>query len=316
MQNIFYSLEHSPLLLICICCIFGLLVGSFLNVVIFRYPIMLFREWESMAKEILMERGFKITASEKALDDKALEQHPQKFNLITPRSTCPKCNHKITALENIPVISYLFLKGQCKNCKTHISVRYPFVELLTGITFALCAYHFNFGWPLLFALVITAYFIAMSFIDIDHQILPDTMTIPLLWLALLLAINTTYIPLKDAVIGAAAGYLILWSIYWLFKLLTGKEGMGYGDFKLLAVIGALVGWQKLAIVVVLSAGVGAIIGGLMILLQNKNSQATDHQPTNTQTKIPFGPYLATAGWITFLWGDILLDYYLKFSGLK
>lgn len=300
-QNSFETLQSYPLLLIISVGILGLLLGSFLNVVIYRYPIMLFREWEAMAKEILTERGFKISSPEKNIDTQ-----PQKFNLVVPRSACPKCNHKITALENIPVISYLFLKGKCKNCSTPISVRYPLIELFTGLTFALCAYHFGFGYPLLFALIITAYFIAMSFIDIDHQILPDNMTIPLLWLCLIIAIFNTYIPLQDAVIGAAAGYLSLWSVYWLFKLVTGKEGMGYGDFKLLAVIGAIVGWQKLGIVIVLSAGVGAVIGGLMIAFQNKNSQ----------TKIPFGPYLAAAGWITFLWGDILLESYFEFAGLK
>ncbi len=306
MPNIIYLFETNPWLLLTTCLIFGLLVGSFLNVVIFRYPIMLFREWEAMAKEILLERKFKMTPPENKIDGQ-----PEKFNLVVPRSACPQCGHKITALENIPLISYLFLGGKCKQCRTPISIRYPFVELLTGLIFACCAYHFGYGWPLLFGLVISAYFIAMSFIDIDHQILPDTMTLPLVWLALLLAINETYIPLQDAIIGAAAGYLVLWSIYWLFKLATGKEGMGYGDFKLLAVIGGLVGWQKLGIVIVLSAGVGAIIGGAMILFQKKNSQNE-----LSQNKIPFGPYLATAGWVTFLWGDELLKLYMDVSGLN
>lgn len=301
MNEIFQALESSPTLLLITTLIFGLMVGSFLNVAIFRYPIMLFREWESMAKDVLKERGFKLTPPKEPVD-----KQPEKFNLIVPRSACPKCGHNITALENIPVFSYLFLRGKCKNCKTSISVRYPLVELLTGLTFAICAYQFGFGWPLLFALIITAYFIAMSFIDVDHQILPDTMTLPLVWLGLLLAFNSTYIPIKDALIGAAVGYLVLWSIYWLFKIVTGKEGMGYGDFKLLAVAGALVGWQKIGIVVVLSAGVGAIIGGALLLVQKKDSQ----------TKIPFGPYLAIAGWITFLWGDELLNQYLQFAGLK
>lgn len=301
MNNIIQALTHYPTILITTTLIFGLLVGSFLNVVIFRYPIMLFREWESMAKEILKERKFKITPPKTPIDNQ-----PETFNLTVPRSACPQCAHKITALENIPIISYLFLKGKCRGCQATISLRYPFVELLTGITFALCAYHFGFGWPLLFALIISAYFIAMSFIDIDHQILPDTMTLPLVWLGLVLALNNTYLPLKDAVIGAMAGYLILWSIYWAFKLLTGKDGMGYGDFKLLAVIGTLVGWEKLPIVIILSAGVGAIIGGGLLIIQKKGSQ----------TKIPFGPYLAVAGWITFLWGDILLNQYMLFSGIR
>jgi leader peptidase (prepilin peptidase) / N-methyltransferase len=301
MNEIIQVLQLNSAILITTVFIFGLLVGSFLNVVIFRYPIMMFREWESMAKEVLIERGFKLTAPKEAFD-----KQPAQFNLVVPRSACPQCGHKITSLENLPLISYLVLGGKCRGCKTPISIRYPFVELLTGLAFAACAHYFGFGWPLVFALIITSYFVAMSFIDIDHQILPDTMTLPLLWLALLLSLNATYIPLKDAVIGAAVGYMILWSIYWLFKIVTGKEGMGHGDFKLLAVIGALVGWQEIGIVVLLSAGVGAIIGGSLLVVQKKGSQ----------TKIPFGPYLAVAGWITFLWGDQLLNQYLLFSGLK
>lgn len=301
MNEIFLALENSSTLLISVTMIFGLMVGSFLNVVIYRYPIVLFRDWEGMAKEVLIERGFKISPPETPQD-----QHPEKFNLVVPRSTCPKCNHNITAIENIPIFSYLFLAGKCRNCKTPISARYPLIELLTGIVFAYCAYQLNYGWPLFFGLIFSAYFIAMSFIDIDHQILPDSMTLPLVWLGLLIALYQVYIPITDAIIGAMAGYLSLWSIYWLFKLATGKEGMGYGDFKLLAVIGALVGWQKLAIVILLSAGVGAIIGGGLLFIQSKDSQ----------TKIPFGPYLAAAGWITLLWGDQLMNSYLQFSGLE
>lgn len=300
MQNIMLVLQSNLTILITICLIFGLLVGSFLNVVIFRYPIMLFREWDEMAKDILKERGFKISAPKEPFD-----KQPEKFNLVVPRSACPKCGHKISGLENIPIISYLFLKGKCKECNAPISARYPFVELLTGICFALTANHFGFGWPLLAALVITAYFVAMSFIDIDHQILPDTMTLPLVWFALICSFQSLFVPLQDAVIGAVVGYLILWSIYWLFKLITGKEGMGYGDFKLLAVIGALVGWQQVGLVVILSAGVGAIIGGLLLAIQKKGKE----------TKIPFGPYLAVAGWITLLWGDVIIAKYMQFSGL-
>jgi len=281
--------------------VFGLLVGSFLNVVIYRSPVMLFREWESMAKDILKERGFTIKQPKQPIDNE-----PENFNLISPRSRCRQCGHQVKASENIPLLSYIFLKGKCSQCKTSISSRYPFVELLTAIIFVLAGREFGFGWPLIFVLLISAYFIAMSFIDIDHQILPDNFTLPLLWFALILATSNTFISLYDAVIGAIAGYMVLWSIYWLFKLLTGKEGMGYGDFKLLAVIGALVGWQKLGIVIILSAGVGAILGILMILLQNKDSQ----------TKIPFGPYLATAGWITLLWGDMIQQKYLQYMGLN
>ena len=300
MQDIIQALQANSTILIFVCLIFGLLLGSFLNVVIFRYPIMLFREWENMAIDILSERGFNLTAPKEPVD-----KQPEKFNMVVPRSACPKCEHKITSLENIPLISYLVLGGKCSGCKTSISIRYPFVELLTGICFAVLASHFGFGWPLVAALIITAYFVAMSFIDIDHQILPDTMTLPLMWFALFCAFHSVYIPLEDAVIGAMAGYLVLWSIYWLFKLITGKEGMGYGDFKLLAVIGAMVGWQQIGLVVILSAGVGAIIGGLLLAIQGKGKE----------TKIPFGPYLAVAGWIAFLWGDAFIARYMAFAGL-
>ena len=301
MDSIIFAFESSSTLLIIVSSVFGLMVGSFLNVVIFRYPVIMFREWEEMAKDVLTNRGFTLTAPKEPVDS-----FSKKFNLVVPRSACPSCGHQITALENIPVVSYLFLKGKCRNCSTKISIRYPLIELFTGICFALCAWHFGFGWPLLIAIIVTAYFISMSFIDIDHQLLPDIFTLPLLWLALFAAFNEFYIPLESAVIGAIVGYMILWIIYWIFKLVTGKEGMGHGDFKLLAVIGALVGWQKLGIVIILSAGVGAVLGGSLLLLQSKDSQ----------TKIPFGPYLAAAGWITFLWGDIILDKYLVFSGLK
>jgi len=301
MQNIILVLQTNQIVLIIFCGVLGLLVGSFLNVVIFRYPIMLFREWEDTAKDILKNRGFKITAPKEPFD-----KQPEKFNLVVPRSACPQCGHKISSFENVPLISYLILKGKCKECENPISIRYPFIELLTGICFAVAAWHFGFGWPLLITLVFTSYFVAMSFIDIDHQILPDIMTLPLVWLALICAFQSIFVPLQEAVIGAIIGYLALWSIYWLFKLITGKEGMGYGDFKLLAAIGALVGVQGVGLVVILSAGVGAIIGGLMIAIQGKDKG----------TKIPFGPYLAVAGWITLLWGDVIIESYMQFAGLS
>jgi len=300
MQNIIYVLNTNQLVLVIVCLILGLLVGSFLNVVIFRYPIMMFRDWEEMAKEVLKNRGFKLTAPKEPFD-----KQPKKFNLVVPRSACPQCGHKITSLENLPLISYLVLKGKCKECSNSISIRYPFVELLTGICFALAAWHFGFGWTLLISLVLISYLVAMSFIDIDHQILPDVMTLPLIWLALICAFQSIFVPLQEAVLGAIVGYLALWSIYWLFKLITGKEGMGHGDFKLLAAIGAFVGVQGVGLVVILSAGVGAIIGGLMIAIQGKDKG----------TKIPFGPYLAVAGWITLLWGDVIIRNYMQFAGL-
>jgi len=300
MQPIIQTLQDNLMILTIICGLFGLLLGSFLNVVIFRYPIMLFREWETMAQEILQDRGFKIIAPAKAFD-----QQPEMFNLVVPRSACPHCEHPISSFENIPVISYLLLRGRCKGCAKPISARYPFIELLTAVSFALVAWHFAFGWQLVVAMLLTGYFIAMSMIDIDHQILPDLMTLPLVWLGLLCAYFSVFISLQDAVIGAIAGYLILWIIYWIFKLLTGKEGMGYGDFKLLAAIGSFVGWQQLPLVIILSAGVGALLGGSLLLLQKKGKE----------TKIPFGPYLAIAGWIALLWGEPILDWYLNYAGL-
>ncbi len=299
MEAIIQTLQQNLALLTLICGIFGLLLGSFLNVVIFRYPVMLFREWESMAKEILKDRGFKITPPKEPLD-----KHPKRFNLVVPRSSCTNCDHQITSLENIPVISYLWLKGRCRGCGNSISMRYPFIEIITALAFALVTYHFGFGWQLSIALLLTAYFIAMSMIDIDHQILPDLMTLPLVWLGLICGYFSIFIPLQDALIGAIAGYLILWSIYWIFKLLTGKEGMGYGDFKLLAAIGSFVGWQQLPLVIILSAGVGAIIGGGLLFLQKKGKE----------TKIPFGPYLAIAGWIALLWGEPIINGYLNYAG--
>lgn len=300
MNEIAFILQQNTILLITVCTIFGLMLGSFLNVVIFRYPVMMFREWESTANEVLTERGFKITPP-----DVPVDQLPEKFNLVVPRSACPSCGHNITALENVPIVSYLVLGGKCSNCKASISLRYPSIEALTGIAFGLCAFEFGFGIGLLIALITTAYLVAMSFIDIDHKYLPDIFTLPILWLGLLAGLFELYIPLTDAVIGAAAGYMILWSIYWLFKILTKKEGMGHGDFKLLAAIGAFVGWQQLGIVIILSAGVGAIIGGLMIAFKGQDSQA----------QIPFGPYLAAAGWITFVCGDQILKAYLNYAGL-
>ncbi len=300
MSDILFILETNQTILTIFCLILGLMVGSFLNVVIYRYPIMLFREWEQMAKDILSERGFTFKAPEKPFDNQ-----PETFNMVVPRSACPKCSHKISGIENIPIISYLFLKGKCKECENPISLRYPFIELLTGICFAVLAQSFLLGWPLVVALIVTAYFITMSFIDIDHQILPDTMTLPLVWLGLFVAYFDLFISLETSLVGALIGYLSLWSVYWLFKILTKKEGMGHGDFKLLAVIGAFMGWQKVLLTIVLSAGVGAILGGLLLAIQGKGKE----------TKIPFGPYLVVAGWIAWIWGDIIIDKYTMFAGL-
>lgn len=284
--------------------VLGLLFGSFFNVVIHRLPKMLNREWRATATEILKEADCTVNCPD--TPDTGAQQ--EKYNLVTPRSACPKCGHKIAALENIPVISWLSLRGKCRSCKTSISIRYPFVELLTAITFAVCALGFGFSWLLLFAIVFTSFLIIGSFIDYDHKILPDQLTLPLVWLGLSVylfvepeSLQLSFAPsLESAVIGALCGYLVLWSIYWVFKLVTGKEGMGHGDFKLLAAIGAFVGVKMLPLVIILSTVTGAVLGILSMVI---NKKGRDHT-------IPFGPFLAIAGWITLIWGEPLTQLYL------
>lgn len=278
-------LQLYPFLFIISIFILGLLVGSFLNVVIYRLPVMMENEWQQQSDEL---QG-KETA---ALD----------FNLSTPRSRCPKCNHAITAMENIPVISYLFLGGKCKQCKNPISKRYPIIEVFTGILSAVVAWHFGLGWACFGALLFTWSLIALSFIDTDHQLLPDSITLPLIWLGILFGLFSTYTSLESSVIGAMAGYLSLWLIFHAFKLATGKEGMGYGDFKLLAALGAWLGWSLLPIIILLSSLVGAIVGISLIVLRQ-------HQ---RETPIPFGPYLAAAGWIALIWGPEINTVYINF----
>ncbi len=293
-------LETNPTLLIITLSIAGLMVGSFLNVVIYRYPIMLFREWGQMAKEILTEQGY--TVKGEAKDQRIRDQ---KFNIVFPRSRCTHCNHLIRSWENIPVISYLVQGGKCTQCKTRISIRYPLVELLTGAAFAWVGYTFGWSAASLVLIAVSALLIVQIFIDIDHKILPDPINYILLWIGLGAAALGITIPLYASVIGALAGYLSLWSFYWIFKLLTKKEGMGYGDFKLLAAIGALIGYQKLLLVIILSAGVGAIFGITMMLLKINQRD----------TQIPFGPYLAVAGWIAIFFGDNIMQYYFRSAGL-
>jgi leader peptidase (prepilin peptidase)/N-methyltransferase len=267
--------------------LFGLLIGSFLNVVIHRLPKMMQRESDNY---VAHENGKPLP-------------HAERYNLVAPRSACPHCNHQITAVENIPVISYLFLRGKCSKCKASISARYPIVELITGTLSALLIWHFGSGLAGLAALVFAYLLIAMTFIDADTQLLPDDLTLPLLWCGLLINLNGTFVPLKDAVIGAAAGYLSLWTIYWAFKLATGKEGMGYGDFKLLAALGAWLGWTMLPIIILFSSLVGAVVGIALIVF-------TKHGRDNP---IPFGPYLAAAGMITLFYGKPIAQTYLGFS---
>ena len=285
-------LLNFPYFLTAFACLIGLLVGSFLNVVIYRLPIMMQRNWRKECIEYLQ------------ID--STESEPQEtFNLVFPLSRCPNCNTPIKPYQNIPVISYLFLKGQCATCSNPISSRYPIIEAFTAITSAIVAWHFGDTPQTVFALLLTWSLIALSFIDIDHQLLPDNITLPVLWLGLFLSLFGLYTDAHNSIIGAIAGYTILWSVYHLFKLATGKEGMGYGDFKLLALFGAWLGWQYLPVIILLSSLVGAMIGISMIIFVKR-----DHN-----IPIPFGPYLAAAGWIALLWGNDLNQFYLSTVGL-
>lgn len=282
-MEVFGVLAALPGLFTGVALILGLLIGSFLNVVIHRLPRMMEHEWQMQCAAL---RG-------ETLDT------PQRYNLVSPRSSCPACGHVITPLQNIPVLSWMILRGRCAACKTRISVRYPLVEILTGVLSACIAWHFGFGASALAGWCFLWSLIALAFIDLDTQLLPDSITLPLLWAGLLFNLFGTFTDLPSAVIGAMAGYLILWTVYWLFKLLTGREGMGFGDFKLLAAIGAWLGWKLLPAVVLLSAGVGAVIGIALILFARHGRG----------TPIPFGPYLALGGFAALLWGDALTRLY-------
>jgi leader peptidase (prepilin peptidase)/N-methyltransferase len=278
-------LQNSPPIFALCAGIFGLLVGSFLNVVIHRLPKMMERDWRTQCAE---------------LNGQAAESLP-RYNLMVPRSACPHCGHAISAAENIPVFSYLFLHGKCKGCGAAISLRYPVVEATSGILSALAAWHFGFGLAGLAAIVFVWALIALTFIDFDTQLLPDDITLPLLWLGLLLNLNGAFTSLANAVIGTVAGYLVLWLVYWAFKLTTGKEGMGYGDFKLLAAIGAWLGWTMLPLVIMLSSVVGAVVGIALIVFAKHGRNIP----------IPFGPYLAGGGLIALFWGQALTQSYLQ-----
>lgn len=262
--------------------IFGLLIGSFLNVVIHRLPIMMQRESDNYCD---VEAG-------------QPPRHTLRYDLVAPRSACPCCGHQLTAMENIPVLSWLALGRKCRQCKTPISARYPLVELLTAGLSGLVVWRFGSGWAGLGGLLLLYLLVALTFIDFDTQLLPDDLTYPLLWAGLLLNLDATYVPLRSAVIGAAAGYLSLWSIYWLYKLVRKREGMGHGDFKLLAALGAWLGWTMLPAIVLMASLVGSVVGIALMVL---NRRGLDYQ-------IPFGPYLATAGLICFLYRAPLADF--------
>ncbi|WP_163387863.1 prepilin peptidase [Endozoicomonas acroporae] len=292
MSPIIELIETSTPYLTFVLTISGLIVGSFLNVVIHRLPIMMERQWQQQSEAIL---------------------HPEKipdplpaFNLVVPASTCPSCQHKIRAWENIPVISYLFLRGKCSACRTPISLRYPAIEILSALMTVMIGLTYGvtlqtlvfclFGWSLL----------ALTMIDYDTQLLPDDITLPLLWTGLIVNSFGLVVSLEQALWGAIAGYLSLWSVYWVFKLVTGKEGMGYGDFKLLAALGAWLGWMKLPLIILLSSLVGTVAAILLIVSKRQERS----------NPIPFGPYLAIAGFVALVWGDQLIAAYLSFSGLN
>ena len=290
MQELFSS---SPAIFIALVFFLSLLIGSFLNVVIYRLPIMMEREWRAQCKELTATPATEIPAG--------------RFDILFPRSRCTSCGAHITAAQNIPILSYLMLGGKCGSCGGAISKRYPIVEALTAILTAIVAWRFGFGWEAAAAILLAWALIAISVIDIDHQIIPDSISLPFVWIGLMLSLfhpvpgaDVLYIEPTAAIVGALAGYLSLWSIYQLFRLMTGKEGMGYGDFKLLAVLGAWLGWQMLPLIILLSAVVGAAVGIAMIVVRRHDRNIP----------IPFGPYLAAAGWIAMLWGDQIIAAYL------
>ena len=285
--------ESAPLF-VAVVFAFCLVVGSFLNVVIYRLPVMMEREWREQCREM---------AKSPAVADVPEE----RFDLVVPRSRCPSCGTLITAWQNIPVISYLFLKGKCAKCGESISARYPLVEMMTAVLAALCAWRFGAGWEAVMAIIMTLALVPIAMIDADTQLIPDSIVLPLMWIGLAMSLyhpmagaDALFIAPQDAIVGAMAGYLSLWSIYWLFKLVTGKEGMGYGDFKLLAALGAWLGWQQLPMIILMSAVVGAVVGiAMMVFRKHERS-----------IPIPFGPYLAAAGWIAMLWGETIKTTYL------
>ena len=293
---IYEAFTGSPLLFVAAVFLLSLLVGSFLNVVVHRLPIMMEREWRAQCAELANEP--------------AAELPEGRFDLVAPRSRCPSCGAPIAAAQNIPVLSYMLLRGRCASCRARISPRYPAVELLTAVLAALVAWRFGIGWEAAAAMLLTFCLVAISAIDIDHQIIPDSISLPLLWIGLFLSLwhpvagaEVLFIDPKSSIVGALAGYLSLWSVYHLFRLLTGKEGMGYGDFKLLGALGAWLGWQMLPLIILLSALVGAVVGLALITFRRHDRNVP----------IPFGPYLAAAGWVALVWGEQIVDWYLGYA---
>ncbi|MCH8537815.1 MAG: A24 family peptidase [Alkalimonas sp.] len=283
--------QQAPWFFYSLVLILSLLVGSFLNVVIYRLPKMMELGWQQEYQAYFQPEG----------QPAGTAAAPPRFNLAVPRSCCPSCQAPIAAKDNVPIISWLWLRGHCRHCGTKISGRYPLVEGLTALLSLAIAWHFGPTLTTVVYLLVVWALISLTFIDLDKMLLPDQITLPLLWLALLFSLSSNSPTPADAIIGAAAGYLSLWSVYWGFKLLTGKEGMGYGDFKLLAVFGALLGWQQLPLIILLSSAVGAVVGIVLILVQGRDKSMP----------IPFGPYIAAAGYIAMLYGEQLTQWYLR-----
>ena len=296
-MSVIELLASSPAVFVGTSLVLGLAAGSFLNVVIYRLPVMLDRAWREQCREVTGQ------AAAATLPAGA----PERFNLVVPRSACPACQAPITAVQNVPLISWLVLRGRCAHCGKPISPRYPLVEALSGALCAAVAWKFGFGWPAIAGMVLTWFLIALAFIDVDHQLLPDGLTLPLLWLGLLLSLwagpsggAPLPVDVRSSLIGAIAGYVSLWSVYHLFRLLTGKEGMGYGDFKLFAALGAWLGWQMLLPIILVAATVGALVGIALLSLRGQSRA----------TPIAFGPFLATAGWLMLMFGPQLVAGYL------
>jgi leader peptidase (prepilin peptidase)/N-methyltransferase len=284
-------LDQNPALGYPAAALFGLAVGSFLNVVILRLPPRLEWQWRRDSREVLGEPDL---------------YDPPPPGIVVEPSHCPHCKHRLSWWENIPVLSYVALRGRCRSCKTPISPQYPLVELLTMLLVLACVWRFGFGWRGFGAMLLSSFLVALSGIDLRTRLLPDQLTLPLMWLGLIACIENLYIGQKAALLGVMAGYFSLWSVYWLFKQLTGKEGMGHGDFKLLAALGAWVGLKGILPTILVSSLVGAIVGSIWLAAKGRDRA----------TPIPFGPYLAFAGWLTFFWGDDLVDGYLRLSGLR
>ncbi|REL28059.1 prepilin peptidase [Thalassotalea euphylliae] len=289
LENTISAFEQFPWFYLGTVFVFSLMVGSFLNVVIYRLPKMMELGWYTECREFLKDE-----VPEKPTRDIT------PISLSKPDSTCPHCGHNIRFYENIPVVSWLMLRGKCSSCKSPISKRYPTIELTTALLGLVVAHHFGVSLTAVFVLLLTFALIALTMIDLDHMLLPDQITLPFVWLGLIINLNGTIVPIEDAVIGAIAGYMSLFSVFWLFKLLTGKEGMGYGDFKLMALFGAWMGWQLLPLLILMASLVGAIVGISLMLFKN-------HQRDQA---IPFGPYLAVAGWVCLLWGNSIWQWYL------